>query len=239
MLGRLSAPLFLFSVVEGFIHTHNRKKYFLRIYATSIVMGVISYIMMMCRITRTDGLIPQNAIFSNFVILLIVLQGIEWVKEKKYVKGILTILLPIIYSCIAVIITIMNVTPLSIVSRIIVFLNFTALVPISYFTEGGDIFLLCGIVLYLTRKNRKVQAISFAVTALILDVGMVYLMLPGTTIHQLVFQYYEWMGAFAAIFMLFYNGERGKGSQKLFYWFYPTHIYVLFGLSCVLYGVLR
>lgn len=31
-LGRLSAGLFLFSVVEGFVHTHDRKKYFLRIY---------------------------------------------------------------------------------------------------------------------------------------------------------------------------------------------------------------
>ena len=30
MLGRLSAPLFLFCVVEGFTHTRNRKKYFLK-----------------------------------------------------------------------------------------------------------------------------------------------------------------------------------------------------------------
>lgn len=238
MLGRLSAPLFLFSVVEGFIHTHDRKRYFLRIYAISIGMGVISYILGMFRITRSDGLIPQNAIFSNFVILLIVLQGIVWVKEKKYLKGILAIFLPIIYSFIGVMI-LMEVSPISPLSRIVVFLNFTSLVPISYFTEGGDIFLLCGIVLYLTRKNRKVRAVSFAIATLILEIGKIYLMLPGVTVHQLVIQYYEWMGAFAAIFMLFYNGERGKGSQKLFYWFYPVHIYVLFGLSCVLYGVLR
>ena len=31
MIGRLAAPLFLFAVIEGFVHTHNRKKYFLRI----------------------------------------------------------------------------------------------------------------------------------------------------------------------------------------------------------------
>ena len=30
-LGRLAAPLFLFCVIEGFTHTHDRKKYFLRI----------------------------------------------------------------------------------------------------------------------------------------------------------------------------------------------------------------
>lgn len=28
MLGRLSAPLFLFCAVEGFAHTHDRKRYF-------------------------------------------------------------------------------------------------------------------------------------------------------------------------------------------------------------------
>ena len=28
MLGRLSAPLFLFCTVEGFAHTHDRKRYF-------------------------------------------------------------------------------------------------------------------------------------------------------------------------------------------------------------------
>ena len=33
MLGRLSAPLFLFCTVEGFAHTHDRRRYFIRIWA--------------------------------------------------------------------------------------------------------------------------------------------------------------------------------------------------------------
>ena len=43
MIGRLAAPLFLFAVIEGFVHTHNRKKYFLRIYALAILMGLIQF----------------------------------------------------------------------------------------------------------------------------------------------------------------------------------------------------
>ena len=31
-LGRIAAPLFLFCLIEGFIHTHDRKKYFKKIY---------------------------------------------------------------------------------------------------------------------------------------------------------------------------------------------------------------
>ena len=32
--------------------------------------------------------------------------------------------------------------------------------------------------------------------------------------------------------MLLYNGQRGAGHKKLFYWFYPVHVYVLYALSC-------
>ena len=42
-LGRLAAPLFLFFVIEGFTHTHDRKKYFLRIYLLSVFMGAVQF----------------------------------------------------------------------------------------------------------------------------------------------------------------------------------------------------
>ena len=42
-LGRMSVPLFLFCLLEGFAHTRNRKKYFLRIYAIAVGMGALQY----------------------------------------------------------------------------------------------------------------------------------------------------------------------------------------------------
>ena len=42
---------------------------------------------------------------------------------------------------------------------------------------------------------------------------------------------YEWMGAFAAVPMLLYNGQRGAGLKRLFYIFYPAHVYLLYALS--------
>ena len=44
---------------------------------------------------------------------------------------------------------------------------------------------------------------------------------------------------FAALLMLLYNGQRGSGHKQLFYWFYPAHVYLLYGASCLLYNVLR
>ena len=41
------------------------------------------------------------------------------------------------------------------------------------------------------------------------------------------------------LLMLLYNGQRGSGHKQLFYWFYPAHVYLLYGASCLLYNVLR
>ena len=98
MIGRLAAPLFLFAVIEGFVHTHNRKKYFLRIYALAILMGLIQFgfYNFLHPLVRPDGFFPQNMMLSSFAILLVALQGIAWIQEKKYLKGILTLLFPIL-----------------------------------------------------------------------------------------------------------------------------------------------
>ena len=39
MAGRLSAPLFLFCLVEGFTHTSNKKRYFIKVYAIHLLMS--------------------------------------------------------------------------------------------------------------------------------------------------------------------------------------------------------
>ena len=43
----------------------------------------------------------------------------------------------------------------------------------------------------------------------------------------------------AVLLMLLYNGQRGSGHKQLFYWFYPAHVYLLYGASCLVYNVLR
>ena len=80
MIGRLAAPLFLFTVIEGFVHTHNRKKYFLKIYALAILMGLIQFgfYNFLHPLVRPDGFFPQNMMLSSFAILLVALQGIAF-----------------------------------------------------------------------------------------------------------------------------------------------------------------
>ena len=56
---------------------------------------------------------------------------------------------------------------------------------------------------------------------------------------QMFTDYYEWFEVAAVLLMLLYNGQRGSGHKQLFYWFYPAHVYLLYGASCLVYNVLR
>ena len=79
MLGRLSAPLFLFCTVEGFAHTHDRKRYFIRIWAIGTAMAALEFFMIYAKaFRRGDGFYPLNAIFQDLMLLCIVWQGIDW-----------------------------------------------------------------------------------------------------------------------------------------------------------------
>ena len=72
MLARLSAPLFLFCTVEGFAHTHDRKRYFLRIWAIGTAMGTVEFFMIYAgAFRRGDGFYPLNAIFQDLMLLCI------------------------------------------------------------------------------------------------------------------------------------------------------------------------
>jgi len=65
MLGRLSAPLFLFCTVEGFAHTHDRRRYFIRIWGIGTAMAALEFFMIYAKaFRRGDGFYPLNAIFQ-------------------------------------------------------------------------------------------------------------------------------------------------------------------------------
>ena len=234
-LGRLSAGLFLFMVVEGFIHTSNRKRYFLRLYIVAILMGLVQYAMIIFNLIRPDGFFPQNQIFSNFVILLPILQGIEWIKNKRFLLGTTFIALPLLWPFVgyALISAIPATMPW------INLLHFSFLPMHTAIMDGGTFYLLTGILLYLLHKNKYLQAGGYFIFNLIIYVGLSVLFIPNITIASLFTQYYEWLCSFSAIFMLLYNGKRGRSMKKLFYVFYPAHVYLLFGLSCLLYFFIK
>ena len=234
MIGRLAAPLFLFAVIEGFVHTHNRKKYFLRIYALAILMGLIQFgfYNFLHPLVRPDGFFPQNMMLSSFVILLVALQGIAWIQEKKYLKGIPTLLFPLLLPWLMMPFY-LSAQDKPIFMFFLNLLNFTVLPVHTFISDGGTWLLLTGIAMYLCHKNLKKEVLAFVSVSLVWV--LMAIVLGRLSIHDLMFKYFEWMEIFAAPLMLSYNGQRGNGSKYLFYVFYPTHIYLLYALSVLFY----
>lgn len=118
-------------------------------------------------------------------------------------------------------------------------LCFTLLPNWLIITDGGWFFLLGGVLLYALRGSRWQLPVWAAETFLAYFV-LVWKTYGVGSQWQLMFTaYFEWFGVFAVLFMALYNGRRGGGPKRLYYWFYPAHVYLLYGLSCLLYPVLR
>lgn len=240
-LGRLAAPLFLFCLVEGFTHTHDKKKYFLKIYSISIIMGLIrfGFYNVLDFAVRGDGFIPANAMLSSFVVLLVVLMGIELIRQKKFLIGILAVVIPVILPYLFIYFVYIPYTDNHTVNILASLINFTILPLHTMIQDGGTLTLIEGVILYLFSfcKNKNARIYAFVIFELLYGIGLVSLAIGSFNVHTLIFEAYEWMSVFSAIFMLCYNGERGHGNSRFFYLFYPAHIYVLYGISLIAYAL--
>ncbi len=245
MLGRLSAPLFLFCTVEGFAHTHDRKRYVLRIWAIGTAMAALEFFMIYAgAFRRGDGFYPQNAIFQDLFVLCLLWQGMDWLRQRKFVKGIAT--MGAVAGWPFVVVVLLSIFPqvqdMPIASAVVAFLITSPLPLWTAITDGGWGFLVGGVILYALRNHRKLQVTAWALNSLLWDLALVAAMMgrqPGFVWVQMFTTYYEWFGVGAVVLMLLYNGRRGSGHKQLFYWFYPAHIYLLYGASCLLYNVMR
>ena len=245
MLGRLSAPLFLFCTVEGFAHTHDRRRYFIRIWGIGTAMAALEFFMMYGGwLRRGDGFYPQNAIFQDLMLLCIVWQGIDWLREKKWVRGVAAIAAvagwPFVM--VAFLSAFPQIQQMPWASTVVAFVITSPLPLWTSITDGSWSFLLGGALLYALRGRRKVQLTVWALVIFLCDFALTFGMAcrqEGFVWTQMFTTYYEWFGVFAALLMLLYNGQRGSGHKQLFYWFYPAHVYLLYGASCLLYNVLR
>lgn len=231
MLGRLSAPLFLFIVIEGYSHTRSKKKYFLRVWAIGAAMGAVNYAIAVFGLARPDGFVPQNNIFATFAVLIVLWQGMDWLRQKKWALGVLALGLPfVLYAALMYL-------PLPPTVMGWAFLAECTVLPLPLLTEGGIPLLLSGIFMYLLKNRRLLQVSVFAWIYILWNIYAVWVMTGGVW-ATLFTDYYEWMSIFAVAFMLLYNGQRGRSLKTLFYTFYPAHVYLFFCASVLLYRII-
>ena len=238
MAGRLSAPLFLFCLAEGFAHTHDRRKYFIKVYLIHLLMSGLLFLMMTGLVpVRPDGFYPMNGMMTSFSILMVVFQGMDWLGERRWGPGLAAVILPLAWPVLASMLMGMAPAlqmPLSV-------LGYTFLPMWNSNPDAGIGTILTGILLYGFRKNRRVQAgvfAGFTVLYYFLYPLLVFSQSPEFHWTMMFTTAYEWYGALAALLMLCYNGERGRGPKAFFYAFYPAHVYILYALSWAAYPLL-
>lgn len=221
MLGRPVFPIFLFLAADSFHYTSSKRKYLRRLLLSSWGMTVLTFLVQLL-IPNRDIVLMNNA-FSTFFVAGLYMLFWDWfvrgVREKRpglAVKAVLCCFIPVL--CTAPIFLLGTVA-----SRYVLplpFVRFLAmlslLVPNVLAVEGGIAMLALGVLFYILRSRRLLQ-----VLVLLLLSAAVYVIDGGI----------QWMMCFAAIPMLLYNGQRGRGQKQFFYVFYPLHIVLLYLLA--------
>lgn len=215
-LGRIVAPVFIYMSTEGFYYTSNRKKYLLRLYIASVLMSISTNIIQ--RIFPSD-LAMMNSMFKTIFLIGLYLYGIDLIKCGKkdgipdnILKGIGVIFIPLIFSFVFIGLMGLEEIPIRI------FTIFSIFIPNNVIAEGGSIFILIGVGIYLLRDNRYLKFLPIVL------VGLMSLLKGGDLLRV----NYQWMMIFSIPLLYLYNGQKGRGMKYLFYFFYLVHIYVLY-----------
>ncbi|MDR1913770.1 MAG: conjugal transfer protein TraX [Clostridiales bacterium] len=218
-IGRLSAPLFLFMVAEGMRYTRSRTRYLLLLLAGFEFMVISSTVV--STYFFNENIILTNNIFGSLLMIGLYIVFIEMlikaVKEKKFLKATGVILLMILPFLVGLgLILFMSNTELSSSIPSWLILIVLQFIPNPIFAEGGLLFVVLGVSIYLLRNNRVLQAAALAATGIIC-------LISGSYVQALM--------GLSAIFILLYNGRKGGGNKYFFYIFYPAHIYVFYFIA--------
>lgn len=202
-IGRIAMPIFCFALVEGFVHTRDVKKYFLRLSLFALV-SELPFDLLFLNVRLEDLLdfehfnyeylfMHQNMLFT-LIIGLFTITLLDYIRNKYLTR-------PAIYNTLGVIIIVG-----------------AALVAEFTRTDYTSLGVLCVLIFYFFRGNKVAISIMMVIWALFfVSVG----------------NYLEVLALLALIPIFFYNGEKGKSPKYFFYACYPGHILCLYVIKVV------
>jgi hypothetical protein len=225
MLGRVVAPIFLFMCAEGFRYTRSRKRYLMQLLVGFWAMNAANYVLSVA--FPVEGVQLMNNIFSTmFISALYMLcwdicaAGFKEKKAGKVLGGIGLALLPVV--SIVPMMMMLN-SDGTMAHSLVIAISF---IPNVMFVEGSFLFVILAVAFYVLRKHRLLQMLP-----LVLLAG--FFLYAGRGEPNNI----QWMIVFAAIPLLLYNGQRGRGgrfNKYFFYVFYPAHIYIMYMIAWAL-----
>lgn len=243
IIGRIALPIFLFLIIEGFYHTKDIKKYFLRlgIIGTLVAVGEI-VLSLIPQLALTDILFKAGNIFVDLILTLSVFYLFN---SSKTNTKMLTVL-PLLYFVLCLLLQneviyiesdilkgILSgfmsqysfITPLIIVLFISIHYLYRKLLTNKYNEQE-----LQTINTELLFKNVRISSFIFTITIVSLLIYLLtYFIKDATTLNtDLVINTYF---IISVPFIYFYNGNKGSDNkilQKAYYLFYPIHLVIIF-----------
>lgn len=248
-IGRISAPLFIFCLVNGIKHTHSKKLYITRLYLASVIMAIF----------QTISQVELNFLRTLFItaILLSIIEKQE--NQNKYL--LMFAVYQIVSGALCYCITAVSAAS----SESFCFYLLPTLLGSMITMEGGFIYVFLGLIFYWFSKNKKQLAIVYSIYVSFYTLLKATTVIPfllfkirttvpviGESISEAVDNFwdwiigiggysvggghlltvnYQWCMLFALPFVLGYNQKRGHDIKYFFYFFYPLHIILLWGLS--------
>ncbi len=244
-IGRLAMPIFLFLNLQSIRHTHNQRKFLLRLYLAGMGSQLFVVAMNLCFGERFYYFNPGNILFTFFYVALDslcierIFTALEQKKSRAAVCGVSVLLLSIL--------------PTVVYSPLLEFLLSFCHTQRAVFLLSGllDSFLpsfstmdygfglvILGVSMYLAKTKNRQCAVFAAFSCLCTAVtfaptfGIPFLRdVALSGIFPEFFNEIQCLMLFALPILLLYNGERGKPSKWFFYVYYPVHREIIFLVS--------
>ncbi len=218
LIGRIAAPIFVFFVTEGFVHTHSRGKYLLRLYIGGVLMQIGNLFVNIC-FPMQNGVIVLNGIFTTMAVIVIYLWWIEnmrraWCEHRRGCAVLYALAMAALLLSIVPVQMLLPVSPLAVQLA-------TIFVPSPVWCEGSVLIVLIGIGFYYCRNSKRAIAIFYTVFLCAVLALQCLFSFDWEVVRSVFFM---WL---ALPFILSYNGQRGRGMKYLFYVYYPAHVYIL------------
>ena len=218
LIGRVSAPIFIFCLVVGFDKTRSRRQMLLRLYILSVAMAVLNAA---SNLWLFDGFTVENNVFQTLFCILLLIQLMSESRKKTglYLAASFVLAVPMLLNSTA------HFYP-DVLTPVL-----SAVIGNPFLAEGNFIIVLLGLLIHRFYQDKRKLSISlmiyFACTFLI-----TFIVQPAPS-FSLVYPT-TWVGIFALPLFLLYNGQRGRGLKKFFYIYYPAHIYLLAFLRLII-----